>query len=143
VMLFNLKCALPAFILVLLWQLFPRFSLVAAELDELRLFHVPAVEESDEQSQESSLPVELEETWVQLASQSVAAKKNVRNVYEYHGFIASDTGIQYLINGVPLLELTALTLLSVKRGGRLLELQTKQGQVFQLLIGESVERDAL
>ena len=112
--------------------------LLGAELDALRLFHEPS-------GSPFTPPqvLEREETWVQSAAPIPDDKVRDVIVFKYHGFISSALGIQYLINGVPLIELEALELLSVNEGGRLLELKTPSGQMFQLRKGQSIERASL
>lgn len=139
-------------------------SLFAEQGDELRLFHVPDKSEvADDQTvnkaeMESMLPVILEtelRAWKRKTQQAfavpVAVKTNpsiarVRSdtrTYRYNGFISTDSGRYYMINGQRLADFKLFELVSANDGGRSLILKSSGGRVFELSIGQSISGSAL
>ena len=94
-------------------------SAKADELNSMRLFFEP---EKPELKVDHPVP-------------SVVPHRKIS--YHYNGFISSDAGIRYIVNGVLLSGLKRIELISVGDSGRTLELKTNAGLVFSLAIGET------
>ncbi len=72
------------------------------------------------------------------ASRIPKRKQPMRERYRYDGFIASNSGKEYLVNGQPLHAQKTLTLLSVQAQGSILEIETSSGNVLHLEMGQFV-----
>jgi len=119
------------FIVTLISSCFLVVEVQAEELDSLRLFYDPLKTEAIvDQSPES--PV--------LPEKSVAPPQAN---YVYNGYMSSEVGEHFIINGINLSDLTLLELVLVSDSGRTLKLRTTNGFVFTLAVGEAVSVDLM
>jgi len=63
--------------------------------------------------------------------------------YQYNGFISTASSKHFLVNGLPLNEISSLILVSVELGGKSLVLKTPNGRLFELAVGQSISKDSL
>ncbi len=136
-------------------------QLLAGPLQELRLFHEPLDSVLiDEQHTNPNRPqTDLSESGQSKNQQdaekpvikpldkdspkAISVATETQSVYQYNGYISTAHSQHYLINGLPLTDIDSLTLVSVKHEGKSLVLKTSAGQVFELSVGQSVNRDSL
>lgn len=112
---------------------------------ELRLFHEPVPITENDVPDTDSLSSESSALHRQQKQQNDATASTGTKVttYRYNGFIATDKGRHFLVNGQPLHSIDTLVLVSVKHDGQSLVLRTHNGPTFELSIGEFTSQDAL
>ena len=132
------------------------FPLLASELSQMRLFYsqeVPGLTANT--SQKSVKPVEITDAFAAKPEKKVSTvKQNIMatgttpindkafklkesKAYRYNGYISSDTGTHYFINGRPLEKLDSHELVSVIHEGRVLELRNSKGAIFRVTVGQT------
>jgi len=136
-------------------------QLQAAQTQELRLFHEPLdVIEVDTQIIDAcQSQADPNESWqsknltgvrapdlklpATVAEPVDHADPAESVAYQYNGFISTAVGQHFLINGVLLNDIDALEFVSVKQGGKSIELKTSAGRTFELSVGQSITVDLL
>lgn len=122
---------LKVFIATLVLHCFLALEVKAEELDSLRLFYDP---------------IEAEANTDQLNPSPVLPEKSPllpRTNYVYNGYMSSEGGEHFIINGINLSDLTLLELVLVSDSGRTLKLRTINGFVFTLVMGEAMSVDPM
>lgn len=105
-------------------------GVISDETDSLRLFYEPLTAKPvvspppDNQSPDIQPP-------------RLPPNRPVGPSYQYNGFISSDGGIHYFVNGTRLSNLTSVELFSISDSGRTITLRATNGYVFSIAIGET------
>ncbi len=117
-------------------------TVIAAELESLRLFHEPAqtnaVDAPFEKHSRQASAVEPNPIAVELKSKSVA-RATAQVEYRYNGFIKTNAGVFHFVNGVPIAQLKNIELVSSSDKGRSVQLVTRHGYEFTVSVGNAIQ----
>ena len=119
------------FIVTLISSCFLVVEVQAEELDSLRLFYEPLKAEAVVEPSTQS-PVLPEKSAVRPQAS-----------YVYNGYMSSEGGKHFIINGINLSDIKLLELVLISDSGRTLKLRTINGVVFTLAVGEAMSVDLM